>query len=181
MSMEIINGSYSHYKTGYAEKLEEERPLDRAEKTEKTQRGQTDEKSSDKIPVPQDEYISSEKSGDKPSGLYRIGQDEDGRKKVFFDDPKRSDSADGNEQPKVKPDAPEKPEEKKCTGNTDKVDREIRKLKEKKKQLEQQIKEASGDDKKVKELEKKLAQVENELSQKDNDAYRRQHSTFTEQ
>lgn len=179
MSMEITNGNYSHYKPGYAEKPEAERPLDRAEKTEETKRAQNDEKASDKIPVPHDEYISSEKSGDRPSGLYRVGQDEDGRKKVFFDDPKKSDNADVDEQPKVKSDNPEKSEEK-CTGNTDKVDREIRKLKEKKKQLEQQIKEASGDDKKVKELEKELAQVENELSQKDNDTYRRQHSTFTE-
>lgn len=68
----------------------------------------------------------------------------------------------------------------KCTGSTDQVDREIKKLKEKKKQLEQQIQSAAGDEKKVRELKEKLAQVENELSQKDNDTYRRQHSTFSE-
>ena len=48
---------------------------------------------------------------------------------------------------------------------------------EKKQQLEQQIRSASGDEKKIRELEKKLAQVENELSQKDNDTYRRQNTS----
>ena len=69
-------------------------------------------------------------------------------------------------------------------------------LKEKKKQLEQQLRSASRDkasfghspmpfdnkeENKIRELEKKLAQVERELGQKDNDTYRRQHSTFTDQ
>ncbi len=105
-----------------------------------------------------DEYISSEKSGEKPAGLYRIGQDENGNRKIFFDNPDN--------------------QEEKCVGSTDKVDREIQKLKEKKQQLEQQIRAASGDEEKRRELERKLAQVENELSRKDNDAYRKQHSTF---
>ncbi len=144
MSMEI-NGRYSQYQTDYAERLKA---------------GQEEAKETEKIPVPHDEYVSSEKSGVKPNGLYRLGQDEDGKKKVFFDDPKKS--------------------EEKCTGSTDEVDREIKKLKEKKKQLEQQIQSAAGDEKKVRELEEKLAQVESELSQKDNDTYRRQHSTFSE-
>lgn len=64
----------------------------------------------------------------------------------------------------------------KCTTNTDKVDREIEKLKEEKKQLEQQIKAAAGEEEKVKEWKKKLAQIEMELSWKDNDTYRRQNS-----
>ena len=66
-----------------------------------------------------------------------------------------------------------------CTGNTDQVDREIRKLKEKAQQLEQQIQAASGDEEKKAALEKKLAQVKSELSQKDNDTYRRQHTIFS--
>lgn len=82
---------------------------------------------------------------------------------------------DGKE-PKVSGDSQGKPEEK-CVANSDKVDREIKKLKEKKQQLEQQIRSASGDEKKIRELEKKLAQVENELSQKDNDTYRRQNTS----
>ena len=63
--------------------------------------------------------------------------------------------------------------------STDKVEREIRKLKEKQQQLEQQIRAASGDEEKVRELERKLAQVEGELSQKDNDAYRKQNASVS--
>ena len=85
---------------------------------------------------------------------------------------------DGKE-PKVSGDSQGKPAEK-CVANSDKVDREIKKLKEKKQQLEQQIRSASGDEKKIRELEKKLAQVENELSQKDNDTYRRQNASVSE-
>ncbi len=157
MSMEI-NGRYGQYATDYAEQMKAEQ-----EKVKETEKGQNGEKASEKIPTPQEEYISSEKSDVKPSGLYRLGQDEDGRKKVFFDDPEKAG----------------RPAEK-CKGSTDKVDREIRELKEKKKELEQQIKSASGDEEKVKELESKLAQVERELSRKDNDTYRRQHSTFSQ-
>ena len=74
---------------------------------------------------------------------------------------------------------PDEKAEEKCTGDTGKVDREIEQLKEKKKQLEQQIQSAGGDSKKVQELERKLAQVENELSQKDNDTYRRNNTIFS--
>ncbi len=69
-------------------------------------------------------------------------------------------------------------QEKICAGNTDKVDQEIRKLKEKKQELEWQIKSAFGDEKKTRELEKKLAQTDQELNRKDNDTYRRQHTVF---
>lgn len=75
--------------------------------------------------------------------------------------------------------ASEKPPEKFCTMNTDQVDQEIEKLKEKQKMLRQQIKLAEGDDSKVKELERKLADVESQLSQKDNDAYRRQNASVS--
>lgn len=66
-----------------------------------------------------------------------------------------------------------------CTGNTDAVDREIKKLREKREKLEKQLS-SETDEAKRAELERKLSQVESELRQKDNDAYRRQHSTFTE-
>ncbi len=62
--------------------------------------------------------------------------------------------------------------------STDKVDREIKKLKEQRQQLKQQITVASGDEEKVKELEKKLSRIEGELSQKDNDTYRRQNAVI---
>lgn len=154
MAMEIsVNNST--YKTDYADRLQAER-----EEIKKAENLSSEEKASERKPVQHDEYISSEKAGEKPNGLYRVGQDENGKKKVYFNDPKKT--------------------EEKCVGNTDKVDREIRELKERKKQLEQQLKTVSGDEKKTKELESKLAQVERELDQKDNDTYRRQHSTFTD-
>lgn len=64
----------------------------------------------------------------------------------------------------------------KCTTDTDQVDREIKQLREKKKQLEQQLERAAGDEKKCRELEKQLAQINAELAHKDNDTYRRQHA-----
>lgn len=208
MSMEI-NGSNNQTQTDYAQRLREKQSLDRAGKTKEAEEGRNVIKESGKVPELQDEYISSEKSGAKPSGLYRIGQDENGRKKVYFDNPNQSGSAGGRQDkekadaldkggnvepshakadgsdkggdvgsPNVKADGPEKSEEK-CVGNTDRVEREIRKLKEKKQQLMQQIRTASGEEEKVKELEKKLAQVESELSRKDTETYRRQHTVFS--
>ena len=198
MSMEI-KGSFN---ADYAEQVREAQNARMAEKAKEAEK-ETEKKESNKLSEPHDEYISSEKSGKEPTGLYRVGQDSDGRRKIFFDDPK-ADHADGKDDrsgegedgkgPKVSGDNQEKPAEK-CVTNTDKVDREIKKLKEKKQQLEQQIQSASGDEtpfghpsmpsgnnkeNKIRELEKKLAQVENELSQKDNDTYRRQNASVSE-
>lgn len=142
MAMEV-NGNYKSY--GYLERIQPGRDA-----TKEIGGEQEEER--------KDEYVSSEESGSKPSGLYRLGQDESGNPKVLYDDPKKA---------------------KECTTNTDRVDREIEKLKEEKKQLEQQISAAAGDEKKARELEKKLAQVEGELSQKDNDTYRRQNAEIS--
>ena len=179
-----INGNHAQSKTDYAERVKEKQAALRAEKAKEA----AEEKGSGKLSEPQDVYIRSEKSGKEPVGLDRIGQDENGGRKIFFDDPDKADRADGKEEPKAekadgkKPkvdgDSQGKPAEV-CVGNTDKVDREIEKLKEKKRELEQQIRSASGDERKIRELEKKLAQVEQELSQKDNDTYRKQHSEFS--
>lgn len=169
MAMEIsVQGSV--YKTDYADCLQAER-----EDVRKAENGQNGDKASNRQP-PQDTYISSEKSDEKPNGLYRVEQDENGNKKIFFNDPKK---AGNNKAPDVKADHPEEAEEK-CVGNTNQVDREIRELKQKKQKIEQQLKEASGDAQKTKELESKLAQIERELSQKDNDTYRKQHTNFTD-
>lgn len=177
MSMEI-NANYSRAVNDYAKRVEEEQPLDRTDKEKEVKGARNDAKVSDLSSAPQDEYVSSEKSGVKPSGLYRVGQDENGNKKIYYDDPKKTGQPDG--KPQVKPGQPEDSEEK-CVANTDQVEKEIRELKAKKKQLEQQIQAASGDEGKVKELEKELSQVESELSRKDNDTYRRQRTQFTEQ
>ena len=84
---------------------------------------------------------------------------------------------DNRGQQKVK-DSSSNNESEECTMSTDKVDREIQKLKEKKKQLEQEIKAASEDEGRIKELKKQLAQVESELNQKDNDTYRKQNASI---
>ena len=73
---------------------------------------------------------------------------------------------------------PEKEPAEKCTANTDKVDREIEKLKKKKEQLEQKIVSEKDAEKREK-LEKELAETEAELSQKDNEGYRRRHTQFS--
>ncbi len=171
MAMEV-NGNYRDYKNDYLERLQEEK-----DKTGAVGKEQEADKRAEAVQTPKDEYISSEQSGSRPSGLYRMGQDENGNPKVLYDDPRKAGGADKKGEPKVGADSPEEDAEK-VTGNTDKVDREIEKLKKQKQQLEQQIREASGDEEKVKDLEKKLSQVERELSQKDNDTYRRQHTVF---
>ena len=168
MSMEI-SGNYKDYKNEYLERAQTEQ-----DKVKRTSQEQRTEDKSEGVPIPKDEYISSEKSGSKPSGLYRLGQDENGNPKVMCDDPKRAAKA-KDVQPKEE--SAKKAE--KCTTNTDNVDREIEKFKEEKKQLEQQIKAAAGDKEKVKVLEKKLAQIEWQLSQKDNDTYRRQNAVIS--
>ena len=168
MSMEI-SSNYKDYKNEYLDRVQTGQ--DKVKEASQDQRG---EDKNEGIPVPKDEYISSEKSGSKPSGLYRLGQDENGNPKVMYDDPKRVAKA-KDVQPKEEP----AKQAEKCTTNTDNVDREIEKLKEEKKQLEQQIKAAAGDKEKVKVLEKKLAQIEGELSQKDNDTYRRKNAVIS--
>ena len=156
MSMKI-GENYPGCSTEYLEKMQP-----KAETVKETE----NQVNGNSMLVPKDEYISSEKSGNKPSGLYRMGQDENGNPKVLYDDPKKVQ----------KKSATGKAEE--CTTNTDAVDREIEKLKEQKRQLEQQI-QAETDEKKVKALEKKLAQVEAELNQKNNDTYRRQNAVVS--
>ena len=169
-------------------------PLTTAEKVlgaSKVQKPEEEAQSRQLKPV-MDEYIPEEPQ--EPSGRYWMGKDEDGQPKIYFDDPERA--ADAPKQPEDAPkkpdaDAPEEPdpadqgakgpERKKdkdevWEGNTDKVDREIEKLKKKKEELEQRLN-TETDEAKIKDLERQLAQVERELNQKDNDTYRRQHAT----
>ena len=111
MSMEI-SGNYKDYKNEYLERTQTEQ-----DKVKRTSQEQRAEDKSEGVPIPKDEYISSEKSGSKPSGLYRLGQDENGNPKVMYDDPKRAAKA-KDVQPKEEP--AKKAE--KCTTNTDNVD-----------------------------------------------------------
>lgn len=128
-----------------------------------------------------DEYIPEEKPG--PSGRYWLDRDEDGTPKIRFDDPARAASQpeqpDGADSPEGKPAPGRKAaDDKEVTCNTDKADREIKKLKEKQKELERQI-QSETDEAKIRDLERKLAQVTSELRLKDNDTYRRQHAVFS--
>lgn len=65
----------------------------------------------------------------------------------------------------------------KCTCNTDRVDGEIKRLREKQEQLEQQLRRADGE--KAENIKKQLESVSAELAIKDNDTYRRQNAVFT--
>ncbi|MCB6202478.1 hypothetical protein [Extibacter muris] len=81
--------------------------------------------------------------------------------------------------PKEEKDAlPDTKSEVVCTVNTDKVDAEIKSLKEKKAQIEQQIIKAEDNTEQQYKLERQLQQIENELRAKDNDSYRRQHAEY---
>lgn len=168
MSMEI-SGDYRDYKNDSLERVRAEQ--DRAKETCKEQNAGI---KSERFPVPKDEYISSEKSGSKPSGLYRLRKDAGGNPKVMYDAPKKA----VKEKEAPRKDEPAK-EAEECTADTDNVDREIKELKEEKKRLEQQIRAAAGDEEKRKIFEKKLARIEGELRQKDNDTYRRQRAVFS--
>ena len=68
--------------------------------------------------------------------------------------------------------------EERCIANTDKVDREIEKLRKNQQELEQRLG-SETDESKIKNLKSQLNQVERELSRKDNDTYRRQHTQFS--
>ncbi len=133
-----------------------------------------------------DEYVPEEPQ--EPSGRYWMGRDEDGQPKIYFDDPERA--ANASKQPEDTPEAEEpdpasqgakgpegeKDKDEVWEGNSDKVDREIEKLKKKRQELEQRLN-TETDEAKIKDLERQLAQVDQELKQKDNDTYRRQHTT----
>ena len=176
-------------------------PLTTAEKVlgaSKVQKPEEEAQSRQLKPV-MDEYIPEEPQ--EPSGHYWMGKDEDGQPKIYFDDPERA--ADAPKQPEGTPDAkkpeadaPEAeepdpegqgakgPEGKKDKGetwecNTDKVDREIEKLKKQQQELEQRLN-TETDEAKIKDLERQLSQVEQELKQKDSDTYRRQHAVYTQ-
>ena len=153
MSMKI-GENYSGCSTEYFEKVQPKAEL---------VKGIEDSVENNTIPVQKDEYISSEKSGNKPSGLYRMGQDENGNPKVLYDDPKKAE----------KRSATSKAEE--CTTNTDAIDREIEKLKEEEKlyrfALRLQKMQLKLEKKRLKEEKRKL-QKERRAAQKEKEQER---------
>ncbi|WP_455527591.1 hypothetical protein [Huintestinicola sp.] len=125
----------------------------------------TQKAESAKLPQPEkeeppkyDEYIPSEK--EEPIGLYKMEYDENGNKRIAFDSPD------------------ERSETEECTCNTDKVDGELERLREKARDFEQKLRYAR-DENEAEEIQKQLEAVKNELAQKDNDAYRKNNAVFS--
>ena len=174
------------------------RPLAEALKALRTPQIQKPEEEAQSRPLKpvMDEYIPGKRM---PSGLYRMGKDEDGRPKICFDSLEHKEGVPENpeavpnlqtpeeeapnaENPrqdkKAKGPEEEGKKEERCIANTDKVDREIEKLRKKQQELEQRLG-SEADESKIKNLKSQLNQVERELSRKDNDTYRRQHTQFS--
>ena len=150
-------------------------PVAGVDELKKVQRPEDETQSRCQKPV-MDEYVPEEKP--EPSGRYWLGKDEDGKPKIYFDAPDASDASDGDKGAEGPEKSGSDKDGQSCTCNTDKVDREIEKLKKQKQELEQQINRET-DESKIEDLKAKLAQIEKELSQKDNDTYRRQHAVYT--
>lgn len=186
-----VDNTISH-QNPYANKAENRQTADKTDTASKVESSRL----SGALNEPHDEYIPNGDKPEKSPGIYRLEKDETGKQKIVFDRPNSaekkeqhgelpevaSDQNKDGEEPE-KEDGPEKSGDKKkgiwVTANTDKVDAEIKKLKEEKQQLEQQLKRVHDDEDKRKDLEKRLSQVEAELREKDNDAYRKQHLTIT--
>lgn len=139
-------------------------------------------------PAVTDEYVKSEPS--EPTGRYWPVRGADGKPAVRVDGSGRANAGHGAKEARHMPGQAE-PEEtagspkeqepekatKRCTVNTDRVDREIEKLKRQKAELEKRLR-ASADKAQTEKLRTKFDQIERELAQKDNDAYRRQHAEY---
>ena len=114
-----------------------------------------------------DEYVSSEAK--EPIGLYSVSQDEEGSRRVLYDDPgetpekgKYSDEVDNKET---------------MTANTDRVDNEIKKLRERSLLLAEKLR--SADPESADKIRREMDAVSRELAQKDNDQYRRRNTVFS--
>lgn len=189
-----------HEQKTAAEQLEQQKKAEAAKEAERAAQESEFVPSKGILKPNVDEYIPSEKISS--AGLYQLGKDEQGNPQIIFDGPGQqsdeknsapvdkssADEMDGSnskdvidKQAKVLPEKADgdKEGDETCTCNTDKVDAEIKKLKNKAAGLEQQIAQAKDDPAKQQKLEKQLQQVESEIRMKDNDAYRRQHAEFT--
>lgn len=139
-----------------------------------------------------DVYIPS---GDKPEetpGIYHLETDESGKQKIVFDhseatakdeemSEESSDSRDGNGIKEGKDDEETQDKKNLVTRgrrDTSKVEKEIKQLKGKQAELQQQLASARDDEDKKRNIEMQLAQVGAEIQTKDNDAYKKQHAEF---
>lgn len=107
-----------------------------------------------------DEYVPGEEK--EPIGLYSISPDEDGNPRVSLDNEKsKSDYFESDT----------------TTANTDKVDREIKALRDKEQALRQKLR--SADERTAEKIRHELEEVASQLAQKDNDEYRKQNTIYT--
>ena len=144
IGMDGVNGVSDQER--YA-RLQEADAVKKAEQVGKPE----DSEKTDKGNLHVDEYIPL----DPVKGLYRPGKDSDGNPKIDYIDPKKDVSPEAKADDKVSSD---QKKSESTTTDTDKADREIEKLKEKKAQLEQEIRTAEDDQKKR--LEQELHQVD---------------------
>ncbi|HEX3027419.1 MAG TPA: hypothetical protein VHR42_09405 [Clostridia bacterium] len=144
-----------------------------------------------------DQFIRSDGSETNPAGTYSLKKDGHGNSKIVYDkhatgSDALNETSDKKGNPLVSPKKPDdnpnkapenSPSNKsgglECTVNTDKVDAEIKNLKKEKQRIEQEIKQAGGDENKKSELEQRLKEIDAELQTKDTDAYRKQSATVT--
>lgn len=105
------------------------------------------------------------------AGLYRVNHDGQGKPVLQFNDPDKA-----RDQARTKPFSSQAPIES-CTTNTDRVDREIQRLKKQQQSLQQQINNASPQQ--AEHLQRQLDQITRELQQKDHDNYRRQKAVIS--
>ncbi len=120
----------------------------------------TKEKEIENISENHDKYVPSEEK--EPIGLYSVSPDEDGNPRVSSDNGKSK--SDNTESDTV-------------TANTDKVDREIKALRDKEQVLRQKLR--SADKGAAENIRRELERVSAKLAQMDNDEYRRQNTVFS--
>ncbi len=135
---------------------------------------QTEIKPQEENKIRCDSYVPEDEIAKTPIGLYDTTRDENGNRQILFESPEKANDVKNNGSQHKDASDQATP----CTANTDKVDREIEKLKEKEKQLTQQL-QRTTDPQKSDAIARQLRQVENELRQKDNDTYRRQNTYFS--
>lgn len=114
-----------------------------------------------------DEYVSSETK--EPIGLYRVSQNDEGSRQISYDDPNKAPEKIGSS------------DDDKCeetiTANTNRVDKEIKELRERSRLLAEKLR--AADPQSADAVRRELNEVYRELAQKDNDQYRRQNTMFS--
>lgn len=139
-----------------------------------------------------DVYISSDGKPEETPGIYRLETDENGNRKIIFNYPEAvseneelsEETSDSNNDNRIdgNKDDEEKMDKKNLVTrgkrDTSKVEKEIKQLKGKQAELQQQLASVRDDEDKKRNIEMQLAQVGAELQTKDNDAYKKQHAEF---